>query len=377
MADLPKKEIRAINGDCEHELRSKILDNPDFFRTIVEQSADCIMILDSALSIQYLNRPAEQLFGRKATEMIGLPFGLISSAREKDEIGIVRPDGKQVYAEIRSVGINLFGFNGEIVTIRDVSIRKQKEEALFLMRKFESISILSGGLCHDFNNLLSVIIGYIELSAQEAVPGSLQQNNLTEAHSAAMEARLLTQRLLQLADMMKPELRCSAINGLLKQITQDLSETFGKDHDLDCPADIWPVLIDRIMIQKAVRNVVMNAYEATKNSGKICVQAENVTIGKATQVQNFIVKKGAYVKVSIRDKGCGIPQEKLTMVFDPYYTTKSRGVTRGVGLGLATAYSIIKNHGGYIYMESEMDRGSRVSIFIPAVMPGESVDGHR
>ena len=265
MADLPKKEIHAINGDCEDALRTQILDNPDFFRTIVEQSADCIMILDSALTIQYLNTTAEQLFGRKATEMIGLPFGLISSAREKDEIGIVRPDGKRVYAEIRSVGINLFGFNGEIVTIRDVSIRKQKEEALFLMRKFESISILSGGLCHDFNNLLSVIIGYIELSAQEAVPGSLQQNNLIEAHSAAMEARLLTQRLLQLADMMKPERRRSAINGLLKQITQDLSETFGKDHDLDCPADIWPVLIDRIMIQKAVRNVVMNAYEATKN----------------------------------------------------------------------------------------------------------------
>ena len=114
-----------------------------------------------------------------------------------------------------------------------------------------------------------------------------------------------------------------------------------------------------------------------KNSGKICVQAENVAIGEATPVQNFIVKKGAYVKVSIRDRGCGIPKEKLTLVFDPYYTTKSRGVTRGVGLGLATAYSIIKNHGGYIYMESEADRGSKVSIFIPAVTPGGSVDGHR
>lgn len=297
-----------------------------------------------------------------------MPFGHAFVASEKAEIDVVRPDGKQIVAEIRKVCTELLCEPVEIISVRDVTQRKRIEEDRFLMKKFEAISILSGGISHDFNNLLTTIIGFIQLSMNETDPGGMLNDNLAEALSAATEAKNIMLRFLQFTRKMVPKLLPTPIELPLQRAIASVNDAFENCVSMKIPKDLSRVMADELLISKAFANLLQNAFEATQPGGIVRIHARNLIVDENQSTPMFTVAGGNYVKVSIQDEGSGIAKKNMPFIFDPYFTTKARGIVRGMGLGLSTAYNIIKSHKGYIFVESKEDEGTTVSIYLLAAM---------
>ena len=263
-------------------------------------------------------------------------------------------------------------FAGEkciLAVAEDVTESKAAEEARFVLRKLESTGILAGGMAHDFNNLLTVMALNIELAAmemegQEAVTGYLE-----EARRAAMTASGLTQQLITFADGAPPARSSVCLPALLKESTAYALQGSQLTCDFRLPADLWDISADEGQIGEVIRAIVTNAREATKGAGKPTILAENVT---TTGISTLNLKAGEYVRVDIKDQGCGIPDDILPKIFDPYFSTKERGAQRGMGLGLTVAHAVMQKHGGAIGVETVEAAGTTFHLYFPA-FAGQSV----
>jgi len=253
---------------------------------------------------------------------------------------------------------------GSVVNLRDVTQRKQMEEERIKSGKLESLGILAGGIAHDFNNLLSVIVGSIDLSKMATKSDSMIHKNLTTAHQACMNAMELTNRFLTFSKggFLMKELRPLA--DIIQSATVRALEDTNICCDFSIPEDLWYVEFDKGQINQVIANLIQNAKDAMPQSGTIKVGAENIDLKKDKHHLPF--KKGDYVKIYFQDEGRGIPREQLPKIFDPYFSTKDLWAKKGMGLGLATVFSIIKRHDGYIQVDSEVDVGTTFSVFLPA-----------
>ncbi len=251
---------------------------------------------------------------------------------------------------------------GSVVTFRDVSEKHKLEQELFKARKLESLAILAGGLAHDFNNILTAIIGnisLIKLRMQNAnCPEKLMQL-LMKAEQASMRAQGLTQQLLTFSKGGAPIKKAATIKELITSTVEFALRGSKIRYEIDLPDDLWPVEIDEGQISQVVNNLTINAMQAMPNGGSFFVKGENVQI----EEQNIIaLPSGRYIKISFRDTGIGIAPENIHRIFDPYFTTKKTGS----GLGLASTYSIIKKHGGHILVESKPQKGTTFIFYLPA-----------
>jgi len=251
---------------------------------------------------------------------------------------------------------------GSVVTFRDVSEKHKLEQELFKARKLESLAILAGGLAHDFNNILTAIIGnisLIKLRMQKAnCPEKLMQL-LMKAEQASMRAQGLTQQLLTFSKGGAPIKKAATIKELITSTVEFALRGSKIRYEIDLPDDLWPVEIDEGQISQVVNNLTINAMQAMPNGGNFYVKGENVQIDE----QNIIsLAPGRYIKISFRDTGTGIAPENIHRIFDPYFTTKKTGS----GLGLASTYSIIKKHGGHILVESKPQKGTTFTFYLPA-----------
>lgn len=245
--------------------------------------------------------------------------------------------------------------------ISDISDRLKIESQLLNARKLESIAALSGGIAHDYNNLLAVIIGNISL-VQSLTPEDKVQSLLHEALEASNIAKELTQRLITFSKGGSPLRKVESLANLLLSATEFTLSGSNIRCDFAIAPDLWPVMIDKTQIGQALHNIVINACEAMPDGGKIEVRAENICghdYGKGDDKDNW-------VRVDIRDQGCGIPDDLLEKVFDPYFSTKEMGTQKGMGLGLSIAYSIIEHHDGHIEVASRIKTGTTFSIFLPS-----------
>lgn len=242
--------------------------------------------------------------------------------------------------------------------------QKQMEQEIEKTRKLEAVGILAGGIAHDFNNLLTAILGNISLTKMHMRPDDKDFMRLTDAENACMQATELSKRLIIFSKGGDPVRRTISIKKLVGETI--CSALSGSNISCECKLlhDLNPVYADEGQIRQVFRNMAINAREAMPDGGVISVTAENITLGEG-EIAAF--KKGNYVKVSIRDSGRGMPEEILPKIFDPYFTTKEMGVQRGLGLGLAVCYSIIKKHGGHSLVESKIGEGTIFHTFLPAV----------
>jgi len=245
-----------------------------------------------------------------------------------------------------------------LVVIRDVTRRKRMEEELLKVQKLESIGILAGGIAHDFNNILTATLGNISLARMYEDPAD-KDRRLIEAERASMQARDLTQQLLTFSRGGAPVLQNTSITELIKDCASFVLRGSNVRCDLSIPDDLWPVRVDEGQISQVINNIVINADQAMPEGGIIKVCAENMAIGMEHALP---LKNGEYIRISIADQGIGIKEEYLRKIFDPFFTTKQKGN----GLGLATSYSIVKNHSGHITVESEMGIGTTFRIYLPA-----------
>ncbi len=257
--------------------------------------------------------------------------------------------------------------------IVDITERKRTEEALLKVRKIESLGILAGGIAHDFNNVLTAILGNLSLAKKHTRDGRMESvlESLESAERASMQARGLTQQLLTFSKGGEPVRAPASLASLLQETTRFALAGSNVRCELKLPPDLRTASIDRGQIGQVIHNLMLNAVQAMPGGGTVHVHADNVSFAADTYEHGMKVKKGPYVRVAIRDEGTGIAAENLSRIFDPYFTTKEHGS----GLGLATAYSIVRNHQGIIYVESEVGVGSVFTFCLPATDEPEEKKG--
>ena len=246
---------------------------------------------------------------------------------------------------------------------RDISKHKQMEEELLKAKKLESLGVLAGGIAHDFNNLMTSVVGNISLAKMEMKPGSEAFISLVEAQKASIQTKELTARLITFSKGGGPIKETVSIGNLVKDSVNSSLKGSDIDARFSIPEDISPVEVDEEQMKQVIRNIITNAQEAMAGQGTINVTHENVNI---VEKDTLTLRKGKYVKISLKDQGPGIPEEDLIKIFDPYFSTKEMGTQKGMGLGLAISDSIIKQHDGLITVESEVDSGSTFHIYLPA-----------
>jgi two-component system cell cycle sensor histidine kinase/response regulator CckA len=254
--------------------------------------------------------------------------------------------------------------NGEISKIdgiiSDISATKALEKEMLKAQKLESIGILAGGIAHDFNNILAAVLGNISLAKLYASQDRRVCEKLDNAEKASIRASELTRQLLTFSRGGQPVRKIADFQNVLKEAISFAATGSNILVSYSLAKDLWPVEIDEAQIGQAVNNLVMNAIQAMPDGGKLSITGENAIIQRNTGLS---LDPGNYLKITLADNGIGIPGELQSKIFDPYFTTKPGGT----GLGLAAVYSILRNHGGCVTVESEAELGSKFSIFLPAV----------
>ncbi len=247
---------------------------------------------------------------------------------------------------------------GAVLVFRDVTAKQKTEAELLKESKLESVGLLAGGIAHDFNNILQGILGNLSLARMNAHSIEKMLERIERVEKSAMRAKDLTQQLVMFARGGAPIRKQVLITGLVKDATTFALHGSNVTCEFSLATEVWPVDVDEGQFRQVINNIVLNAVQAMAEGGKIDVRVENVEL-----MAGYLspLKEGKYVKISIRDFGTGIKPEHLSRVFDPYFTT--RGGARG--LGLASAYSVVRKHDGQIKVETEVDKGSTFQIYLP------------
>ncbi len=243
--------------------------------------------------------------------------------------------------------------------------RKRLEGQLRQARKIEAIGRLAGGIAHDFNNLLSPIVGYSEMVLAELNRSDPLYSDLGQILDAAERARELTQQLLAFSRKQVLKMKVLNFNDELGKIEKMIKRLIREDIGIEIHLDqaLGSVKADTSQIQQIIVNLVVNANDAMPEGGTLVITTENETLDQKYVDAHPGAKTGEYVRLSMCDTGAGMDKEILNHIFEPFFTTKKEG--KGTGLGLATVYGIVKQHGGYIWAESEPGKGTTFSVYLP------------
>jgi len=263
--------------------------------------------------------------------------------------------------------------NGVIEYVRDITGRRQAEEEkekmrtqLFQAQKMEAIGILAGGIAHDFNNLLTTIQGYTELAMMGLNEDDPLHHDLKQIHLAAMRAADLTRQLLLFSRRQPMEFAPLNIKRMVDDLQKMLERLIGEDIiiNTEMEPDLWTVRADKGNIEQVIMNLVVNARDIMPEGGTINIKAENVILNKEDCKVIPESRPGRFVCLSVEDTGMGMDKETIRHIFEPFFTTKEVG--RGTGLGLSVVYGIVKQHEGWINVESVLGKGSKFKIYLPA-----------
>ena len=357
------------------------------YRLLTELSPDAVTIADCSGIICMVNRRALAIYGHEhESEVIGRSCfewvadsdqepaaealrELIRDGACRVELNLRRKDGFLFRGEINaSLLSDSSGHPREIILITtDLTPRLLVEAERLKLQKLEAVGRLAGGIAHDFNNLLQGVFGYLSLAKRnlEEHP-NLAKEMLDQADEALSMSINLTTQLLTFAKGGKPVRKNFAVGRVIENAAKFALAGSPCDLKLSIAKDLPPVKADEGQIGQAIQNIVLNANEAMPAGGTIQVSAEKAELapGEIASLENG----GGFIKISIRDAGIGIPDKYLSKIFDPYFTTKQKGS----GLGLASSFSIIKNHDGAIEVTSKLNEGSHFSIYLPAA---SSIEG--
>jgi len=247
----------------------------------------------------------------------------------------------------------------------DEAERKHLQDQLLQAQKMESVGRLAGGVAHDFNNMLGIIIGHTELALDEIPPDHPVFENLDEIQKAAHRSADLTRQLLAFARKQTVIPLVLELNDLVKDMLRMLQRIIGEDIDLEwCPTSepVW-VKLDPSQMDQLLANLLVNARDAIKGVGKISIRIDSFMGDHTWAAKHPGASPGDYVLLTVEDNGCGMNEKILNKVFEPFFTTKEVG--KGTGLGLSTVYGIVKQNNGYIDVDSQPDRGTRFNIYLP------------
>lgn len=383
--------IAMVHDITERKLAEEALrKSEENFRAIFETAPDCIFIKDRALKYVLVNPSVEALFGKTSAEIVGLSDGELfgeAAERQTREMDYRVLDGEMVEVEsseiingtavtLHVVKVPMFDDAGEITGIcgiaRDITQTRQLEAQLLQAQKMEAIGTLAGGIAHDFNNLLMGIQGHISLMLMDTSSDHPHGAHLTGVEDMIRSGATLTRQLLGFARGGKYEVKPTDLNDLIRKSSDMFGRTKKEIKITRREQDgLWVVDADRGQIEQVLLNMYVNAWQAMPGGGEMTLSTQNMILDELF-VKPHKAKPGRYVKISITDTGIGMDEPTRQRVFEPFFTTKGRG--RGTGLGLASAYGIIRNHGGFITLYSERGHGTAFNLYLPVSASGAVVD---
>ena len=356
------------------------------YRAIFETAVDAIIVSDQHGIIQEFSRAAEAMTGYRAAELIGQNMRvLLPPAMRQEperhtarylwtikELEVCRKDGSVFPAHLSIAEWWAGGYRHFTGILRDLSAqhreqveRTKLEAQLHQAQKMEAIGNLTGGMAHDFNNMLGVIIGNIDL-LRDLKGEDRDIDELTrEALDAAFRGADLTRRLLAFARQQPLRPQHVDVNELVSGITRLLRRTIGEDIEisLDLATELWPVVVDPAQLEASLTNLATNARDAMPDGGRLMIVTANRTLDTDYAAQHAEVVPGGYVMLEVSDTGCGMTPEVMQRIFEPFFTTKSRD--KGTGLGLSMVFGFIKQSGGHIGVYSEPGIGTTFRLFLP------------
>ncbi len=352
------------------------------YRLLVENANDAIFIAQDEV-IKFANPKTEELTGYSAEELAKTPFANFVHPEDRDMVverykrtlegeelpgvysfRIINSGNEEFEGELNAALITWEGRPAILNFLRDITPQKKLEAQLQQAQKMESLGSLAGGIAHDFNNLLMGIQGRTSLMLMYKDSSHPDFGHLSGIEDYITNAANLTKQLLGFARAGKYEVKPTAINDLIKKS----STLFGRTKKeitirSKYKEDLWTLEVDRGQIEQVLLNLFVNAWHAMPGGGDLFIETENVTVDESF-IRPFEVQPGKYVKISIADTGVGMDEATRQRIFDPFFTTRKMG--RGTGLGLASVYGIIKNHGGFIDVYSEKGHGTTFNIYLPA-----------
>jgi len=352
--------------------------------SVIERSPLAIIVLDIEGKVALWNPAAVRIFGWTEDEVVGKPDPIITIGREEPFLDSVRKAAANItHTEYRTTCIAKDGahriislssapiFNasgdeiGFVALMADITERCRLEEQLRQAQRLDSIGRLAGGIAHDFNNLLTAILGYASVLKLECPPGSPGHEAAGTIELAAERASDLTAQLLGFARKGKDQNVPVDLHKTIQEVLRLLSRTIDKNIRIrpNLAASAPVTLGDPGQMHQVFLNLAMNARDAMPHGGDLLIATENVQVNEDYCRTQPLAKPGPYVVAEITDTGCGMSKEIRKRIFDPFFTTKKR--EKGIGMGLATAFGIVRNHKGWIDVHSEEGRGATFKVYLP------------
>ena len=381
-------ELARANEALQQEINERLLvekalqESEVRYRSLVENANEAIVVIQDNL-IKFANPMAEQIFACSADKLASFSFRdfvhpedryFFRERPQKRSMGVklenpfnfrlMALDGSVKLIMETSVKIEWEGRSAILAILTDITEAKKMEEEILKADKLDSIGVLAGGIAHDFNNYLAVLLANITLAKVYKDDPEKILEKLENMEKATLHAKDLANQLFTFAKGGAPIKEKVFIKQL---IVDNIKFTLSGSNirpNFFIAEDLNMVEADEGQLSQVLNNIVINAVQAMPEGGVLEIRAENITLNAAGQNSFVPLPEGPYVKITIKDVGMGIPEKYLSKIFDPFFTTKDKGR----GLGLATSYSIIKNHGGHLGVESEMGVGTSFYIFLPAIV---------
>jgi two-component system, cell cycle sensor histidine kinase and response regulator CckA len=355
---------------------------------LINIASDAIFVCDLANHIIFWNQGAERLYGWTATEVLGknasallyrvplpsvaaIPPAVFECGKWQGELQKIDKNDTQVIVSTRLTLVrNEAGQPHQVLSVdTDITEKKQLESQFLRVQRLESLGTLASGIAHDFNNILTPILAIAQMmSVQSSHSAEQHQHLLKVIEDSAKRGAGLVKQILAFAQGVEGERSPLQVRHLLAEMVQVARQTFPKTIEIDTnipTTDLWPVAADATQLHQVLMNLCVNARDAMPMGGTLSLAAENKLIDEADARLNLEANPGAHVVMTIGDTGTGIATELLDRIFDPFFTTKELG--KGTGLGLSTVLGIVKNHGGFVKVYSEIGNGTQFKVYLPAI----------
>ncbi len=388
-AGRPLRMIGVVKDITDRKLTERALRNSEEqFRSIVETTSEWIWSVDRDARLTYCNPTVERILGYRPEELIGRSLGSLMHPDDRQKAETIRLAalaGKRgwatfivrcrhkdhTYRSLECHGLPILDPAGDVIGFRgsnrDVTARMEAEEELRDAHRMEGIGQLAGGFAHHFNNLLTVIIGHVDM-ALGVSGGDAMRGDLHVIRQASQRCALLTRQLLTFAGRQVIAPRLVNLNDQIVGMSPTLRRLLGDDVDLvtQLSSVLWMVKADPAQLDLVFMNLAINAKEAMPHGGTLTIRTANVAPDDVEAPRGAEVFAGEYVMIAVSDTGAGMTDDVAQQIFEPFFTTKEWGAD-STGLGLSTCYGVVAQHDGHIRVHTEPDKGTTFRIYLPRV----------
>ena len=386
LEELVNKRTMELRNEVGERTRaeSALQKSEEKYRLLVDNAQDCIFIVQDD-RIKFPNLRCLEVLGYTREELAETPLSVLLHPKDRDIVlerhgcrlrddgppgvypcRVITKAGRELWVQLNATPITWEGRPASLDFLRDITKEKRLEAQFLHAQKMEAVGTLAGGVAHDFNNLLTIIIGHARLLLMDFSENDPAREGLEEICRAGERAASLTRQLLAFSRKQVMQPKIVDINDTLKGVHKMVLRLLGENLALHTEPEpgLWPVYIDPGQLDQVIMNLAVNGRDAMPRGGTLSIKTSNTFLDEEDFRRRGLTEvAGPYVLLEVGDTGTGMDERVLGRIFEPFFSTKERG--KGTGLGLSTVYGIIKQNGGYIWVESSPGKGSTFSVYLP------------